>query len=151
MQRLNFPTGGFRLKNSENKTCIFDPIRKKFVVLTPEEWVRQHAVRFLEQELGYPLSLINVEKTIRINSMPRRFDIVVFSRTGAIDILVECKAPEVEITQAVFDQAARYNLTAGARYLMIPNGLEHYFCAVDYKNGRYDFLQALPSYSIAGS
>ncbi len=150
MQRLNFPTGDFRFKSSENKTAIFDRIRKKFVILTPEEWVRQHAVHYLQNVLGYPLSLINVEKTIRVNKMPRRFDIVVYSTLGTIDILVECKAPHVQITQATFDQAARYNMTAGARYLMVTNGLSHYCCAVDYGNARYDFMPELPAYR-AGS
>ncbi len=146
MQRLNFPPGDFRFKNSENKTAIFDRIRKKFVALTPEEWVRQHAVHYLQHELGYPLSLISVEKCIKVNNLTRRFDIAVFSRTGAIEILVECKAPEVAITQAAFDQAARYNLATGAKYLMVTNGLSHYYCHVDYGNGRYDFMPQLPAY-----
>ena len=147
MQRLNFPTGDFRFKNSENKVAIFDRIRKKFVALTPEEWVRQHAVHYLNQVLGYPLSLINVEKTIKVNGLSRRFDIVVFAATGAIEILVECKAPQVPITQSVFDQAARYNMTTGARMLMITNGLSHYCCHVDHANSRYDFMPELPSYT----
>ena len=147
MQRLNFPTGDFRFKNSENKVSIFDRIRKKFVILTPEEWVRQHAVHYLEKELDYPLSLINVEKSIKVNGLTRRFDIVVFSRAGAIEILVECKAPEIAITQSVFDQAARYNLTTGARFLMLTNGIQHYTCSVNHEASRYDFLPALPAYA----
>jgi hypothetical protein len=146
MQQLNFPTCDFRFKNSENKTAVFDGIRKKFVILTPEEWVRQHVVNFLLKEKNYPQSLINVEKLLKVNGLSRRYDIVVFNPDGSIFILVECKAPEVKITQTTFDQIARYNLTMDARFLMVTNGLNHYFCQMDYQNERYDFLENLPNY-----
>jgi hypothetical protein len=147
MENLNFPGYRFRFKNSENKSLIFDVIRKKFVVFQPEEWVRQHVVHYLLEEKGYPRSLINVEKQIRVNSLPKRFDIVVFTPGGDIQILVECKAPEVRITKDAFDQIARYNLDLKARFLMVTNGLNHYFCQIDYDNASYIFLEDLPAYS----
>lgn len=148
MQKLNFPAYSFRLKNSENKTLIFDTIRKKFVRLTPEEWVRAHTVKYLNESLGYPLSLINVEKEILLNGTKKRYDIVVFNSNGSIHLIVECKAPKVKITQETFDQIARYNLKTDATYLMITNGLEHYFCQMDYENGKYNFLREIPAYSL---
>lgn len=146
MENLNFPGYRFRFKNSENKSLIFDVVRKKFVVLQPEEWVRQHVVRYLHEDKKYPLSLINVEKQIRVNSLPKRFDVVVFSPDGEIDILVECKAPDVRISRDTFDQIARYNLDLKARFFLVTNGLNHYFCRIDYEKASYVFLEDLPSY-----
>ncbi|KQB40762.1 putative restriction endonuclease [Flavobacterium daejeonense] len=146
MQKLNFPTYSFRFKNSENKTAIFDEIRKKFIILTPEEWVRQHVVRFLLEEKQYPKSLINVEKVLLVNGLRKRYDVVVFNPDGSIHILVECKAPEVKITQSTFDQIARYNMTMKSSFLMVSNGLNHYFCQMDYENERYHFQPELPDY-----
>jgi hypothetical protein len=146
MQQLNFPTYSFRFKNSENKVAIFDEIRKKFVILTPEEWVRQHVVRYLLEEKKYSKSYINVEKMITINGMTKRYDIVVFHPDGSIFVLIECKAPEVNITQNVFDQIARYNMVLHANYLMVTNGLHHYFCQMDFESEQYNFLRDLPEY-----
>ena len=146
MQKLNFPSYSFRLKSSENKTLIFDIIRKKYVVLTPEEWVRQHVVLFLIEEKKYPISLIAVEKQLKINSLLKRTDIVVFNTKGTPEILIECKAPSVAISQATFDQIARYNLTAQSNYLMVTNGLNHYFCQIDKENETYVFLKEIPNY-----
>lgn len=147
MQKLNFPEYSFRFKNSENKVLIFDEIRKKFVVLTPEEWVRQHVIKFLLQEKKYPKSYINVEKNIKINGLTKRYDVVVFNPNGSIFLLVECKAPEVSITQNVFDQIARYNLKLNAQHLMVTNGLNNYFCLMDFLNEKYIFLKELPNHS----
>lgn len=147
MQKLNFPEYSFRFKNSENKVLIFDEIRKKFVVLTPEEWVRQHVIKFLLQEKKYPKSYINVEKNIKINGLSKRYDVVVFNPNGSIFLLVECKAPEVSITQNVFDQIARYNLKLNAQHLMVTNGLNNYFCLMDFLNEKYIFLKELPNHS----
>ena len=144
MQELNFPRFSFRFKNSENKTAIFDEIRKKFVVLTPEEWVRQHTVKFLIETKKASKSFLNIEKAIQQNGLTKRYDIVVFQKDGGIKLLVECKAPEVKITQAVFDQIARYNLELNADYLMVTNGLQHYFCQMDYTQKSYRFLTDLP-------
>lgn len=146
MQQLNFPTYNFRFKNSENKTAIFDEIRKKFIILTPEEWVRQNVVQYLLQEKNYPKSLINVEKLLKINGLVKRYDVVVFNKDGSIFILIECKAPEIRIAQTTFDQIARYNMTLQSEYLMVTNGLNHYFCRMDFENERYTFLRELPDY-----
>lgn len=146
MQKLNFSYYSFRFKNSENKISIFDEIRKKFIILTPEEWVRQHVVRFLLEEKKYPKSLINVEKVLMVNGLRKRYDIVVFNPNGTIFILIECKAPEVKISQATFDQIARYNMTLEAEFLMVTNGVNHYFCQIDFENEKYTFLENLPNY-----
>lgn len=146
MQQLNFSSFSFRFKNSENKVLIFDEIRKKFIILTPEEWVRQHVVHHLLYELKYPKSHINVEKIIKINDLTKRYDIVVFQPDGSILILVECKSTQVAITQATFDQIARYNLALKATFLMVTNGLNHYFCKMDFENEKYVFLTDLPPF-----
>ena len=146
MQNLNFPSYTFRFKNSENKMAIFDEIRKKFVVLTPEEWVRQHVVQYLLLEKKYPKSLINVEKLVKVNGLNKRYDIVVFQPNGEIFMLIECKAPEVPISQQTFDQIARYNLQLNAQFLMVTNGLNHYFCQMDFENEKYVFLKEAPEY-----
>lgn len=144
---MNFPVYSFRFKNSENKVSIFDEIRKKFILLTPEEWVRQHVVQFLLQDKKYPKSYINVEKLIKINDLSKRYDGVVFQPNGDIFLLIECKASEVPISQQTFDQIARYNLVLKAKYLMVTNGLNHYFCQMDFENEKYVFLRELPEYS----
>lgn len=147
MQKLNFTNYTFRFKNSENKVAIFDEIRKKFIVLTPEEWVRQHVVRFLLDEKNYPKSHINVEKVLKINGLTKRYDVVVFQPDGKIHLLVECKAPGVPVSQITFDQIARYNMTLDAKYLMVTNGLNHYFCQINAPEEKYEFLQGLPEYT----
>jgi len=147
MQTLNFPKFTFRFKNSENKTSIFDVIRKKFVILQPEEWVRQHCVQYLIQEKNYPISLINIEKELIINGLKKRYDIVVFDTTGQIHLIVECKSPNIPITQNTFDQIARYNLAVNATYLMVTNGLNHYYCQMDFEAERYQFLKDIPNYT----
>lgn len=146
MEQLNFKTYPFRFKNSENKMAIFDIIRKKFILLTPEEWVRQHVVWFLIEEKKYTKSLVNVEKVITLNGLTKRYDIVVYNKNGSIEILVECKAPSVKIDQTTFDQIARYNMVLNANYLMVTNGLEHYYCQMDYINKKYSFLKEIPNY-----
>ena len=146
MKKLNFPVYSFRFKNSENKVAIFDEIRKKFMLLTPEEWVRQHTVQFLLQDKKFPKSYINVEKLIKFNDLSKRYDVVVFRPNGEIFLLIECKAPEVPISQNTFDQIARYNLVLKAKYLMVTNGLNHYFCQMDFENEKYIFLKELPEY-----
>ena len=148
MQKLNFSDYSFRFKNSENKVSVFDEIRKKFIVLTPEEWVRIHVVQYLIQEKNYPKSLINVEKLIKINTISKRYDIVVYQPNGEIFLLIECKKPDVSINQLVFDQIARYNLTLKAKFLMVTNGLNHYFCQMDFEQERYVFLKDIPDYEL---
>ena len=148
MQKLNFPEFEFRFKNSENKTFIFDVIRKKFMLLTPEEWVRQHVLMFLHQIKKYPLSLINVEKQISLNGTVKRYDLVIYKPNGALFLLVECKAPEVKISQATFDQIARYNMTMKSTYLMVSNGLNHYFCEINVEQSNYNFLTDIPEFNL---
>lgn len=144
MVKLNFPDYSFRFKNKENKGFIFDPIRKKFVVLTPEEWVRQHVLQFLLEEHQVSPSLISVEKQLKLHQTTKRYDIVVYNSDASVYLIVECKAPSVGITQDTFDQIARYNLVTHSQYLMVTNGLHHFYCALDYEKERYFFLPELP-------
>ena len=146
MQQLNFPSYSFRLKSSENKTLIFDIARKKYVVLTPEEWVRQHTIHFLHFNKKYPLSLIAIEKQLTIHNLKKRTDVIVFNRDGTPEIIVECKAPSIKISQNTFDQIARYNLTLDSNYLMVTNGLDHFYAQLDHKNESYVFLKDLLDY-----
>lgn len=147
MQDLSFPPYSFRIKNSQNKQYIFDGIRKRFVVLQPEEWVRQHVLRYLVFTKNYPKSLINVEKQLTVNKLKKRYDVVVFNPDGTIFLLIECKAPGIKITQSTFDQIARYNYQLKAGYLMVTNGLEHYYCEMDHNNEKYRFLEDIPDFS----
>lgn len=147
MQKLNLPSYTFKIKSNENKMLIFDNLRKKYVVLTPEEWVRQHFVEFLIKEKKYPVSLIAIEKQLTINNRKKRTDILIFNSAGSPNIIVECKAPSIKITQDTFDQIARYNLKLDADFLVITNGLEHYYCSLDKENETYVFLKDIPSYN----
>lgn len=146
MQQLNLPTYQFKIKSSENKQLIFDKIRKKYVVLTPEEWVRQNFVEYLLIEKKYPISLIAVEKQVVVNKLKKRFDILVFDKQGNHHIIVECKSPKIKITQDTFDQIARYNLRLDAHYLLVTNGLEHFYCTLDSEKEQYTFLKEIPDY-----
>ncbi|MDG1697615.1 MAG: type I restriction enzyme HsdR N-terminal domain-containing protein [Polaribacter sp.] len=146
MQKLNLPTYNFKLKSNQNKTLIFDKLRKKYLVLTPEEWVRQHFVQFLIDEKKYPTSLIALEKQLTFNNLKKRSDILIFDKKGNHEIIVECKAPAIKITQDTFDQIARYNLKLKAKFLVVTNGLEHFYCKMDFKNKTYIFLKEIPNY-----
>lgn len=146
MQKLNLPSYSFKLKSKENKTLIFDKFRKKYVVLTPEEWVRQHVASFLLEEKKYPISLISIEKQFLVNNLKKRTDIIIFNASGNPEIMVECKAPTVKIKQETFDQIARYNLKIKANYLFVTNGLDHFYCQMDFENETYIFLQELPDF-----
>ncbi|HET8753448.1 MAG TPA: type I restriction enzyme HsdR N-terminal domain-containing protein [Salinimicrobium sp.] len=146
MQLLNFPRYSFRFKNSENKIAIFDRLRKKFVLLTPEEWVRQHVVEFLLKEKKMPESLLNVEKQLKLHHVLKRYDILVYNPDGSIHLIVECKSASVPITQDTFDQIARYNLSAKATFLMVTNGIQHFYCQMDYEQEKYHFLKELPEW-----
>lgn len=147
MTNLNLPKYSFRIKNKENKLYIFDKIRKKDVVLTDEEWVRQNFVDYLNKEKLYPLSIIALEKKCLVNETVKRTDILIFDRTGAPHIIVECKAPKVRIDQSTFDQIARYNMELNAKYLIVTNGLEHFYCQIDHQKKKYIFLKEIPNYS----
>lgn len=147
MQQLNFNSYKFRFKNSEGKISIFDEIRRKFIILTPEEWVRQNVVQYLLQEKKYPKSYINVEKVIKLNGLIKRYDVVVFQPNGKLFLLVECKSADIIINQTTFDQIARYNMALESEYLMVTNGLNHYFCQMDYQSEKYNFLKELPDFN----
>ncbi len=147
MQPLNFPKFEFRFKSTENQLHIFDIIRKKFVMLHPEEWVRQHVIHYLIYIKKYPKQHINVEKQIIVNELRKRYDVIVFTATGKIHILVECKAPNIALNQQVFDQIAIFNLKAGANYMMVTNGLHHFFCQMDAIREKYVFLPEIPDFS----
>lgn len=144
MQHLNFPDFEFRFGLAGEKKMIFDPVRKKMVALTPEEWVRQHVISWLLERSKVPAGLIGVEKQIVINNLVKRFDIAVFDRSGTPVLLVECKAPTVEITEKVFDQAARYNMQLKVKFFVITNGINHYYCKIDYVNCSYVFIEEIP-------
>lgn len=126
---------------------VFDIIRKKYVVLTPEEWVRQHSLHFLVEEKNYPAGRFLVERQLKVAALDKRVDVAVCDPEGKIQLLVECKAPEVVLNQKVFDQIARYNWEARADILMVTNGLNHFYCKMDYDKGQYLFLPELPSYT----
>ena len=146
MQDLNFPKFKYRLKSKENKVSIFDVIRKKFIILQPEEWVRQHCIHYLINTKKYPKSLINIEKELVVNGLKKRYDIVIFNSDGSIHLIVECKSPTIDISQSTFDQIARYNIALNASYIMVTNGLNHYYCQMDLVGERYTFLKDIPSY-----
>ena len=147
---LNLPEYRFRLKKENNISYIFDEIRKKFLVLTPEEWVRQHFVQFLIREKKYPRSLMKLEGGLKLNSMQKRSDNLLFNRSGEKVMLVECKAPSVKISQDTFDQVARYNFTHRVKYLVVSNGMQHFCAEIDLEKKSYNFLRELPEYSSPG-
>ena len=144
---MNLPSFEYELSQREDGvTRIYDRLRKTFVALTPEEWVRQHFVNYLISERGYPGGLMANEVSLKLNSTARRCDTLVYSRTGKPVAVIEYKAPSIAVTQAVFDQIARYNSVIGAAYLMVSNGLSHYCCRYDEKSEGYVFLRDIPSY-----
>lgn len=143
---LNFPSYPFKLKQEDLTTYIFDEIRKKYLVLTPEEWVRQHVVQYIIKEKGYPKSLIKLEGGLKLNSLQKRTDVVVFNTSGEKILLVECKAPSVKITQKAFDQIARYNIIHKVPLLFVSNGLQHYTCRINIPEQNYQFVENLPHF-----
>ena len=143
---LSFPNYEFRIKNRHNKKYIFDLIRKKFILLTHEEWVRQNCIMFLINEQKIPKVLINVEKKIKVNNLTKRYDIIVYKPNGSVFLLVECKSPKVNINQETFNQISIYNSEIIAQYLMLTNGLFNYYCSIDYSNQCYKFVKDFPKY-----
>ncbi len=147
MKKLNLPEYTFRIREVDAKKQIFDEIRKRFVSLTPEEWVRQNFLKYLTTEKNYPQSLISVEGGLKLFKRKKRTDIVVYGKQGEPLLIVECKAPDVQIDQNVFDQIVRYNMALRVKYLLLTNGINHYFCAIDYASQGYHFLKDIPDYS----
>ncbi len=141
---LNLPVYPLRLKDEGGQRFVFDEVRKKFLILTPEEWVRQHLVHFLIRDKQFPKSLIQLEGGLKYNGLQKRSDILVYNQQGEKLVLAECKAPSVKITQEVFDQIARYNFVHRVQWLLVSNGLEHYCCKLDWKTESYQFLPELP-------
>jgi hypothetical protein len=144
--RLNLPQASLRLKEEEGKLKVFDPLRKKFVALTPEEYVRQNFTAWLIGSLRYPAALMSNEVALNLNGLYRRCDTLIFNRRGKPFMIVEYKAPEVEITQKVFDQIVRYNMVLQADYIVVSNGLRHFCCRIDYSNSTYHFTPNIPDY-----
>jgi hypothetical protein len=146
MIKLNLPVFDYQINRDGDRVAIFDGIRKKYLVLTPEEWVRQHFIHYMLSSLGYPRSLIRVEGGLTFNERQKRSDIVVYDRTGKPWMLVECKSPDIRISQRTVDQAATYNATLQAPYLVVTNGLTHHFFAVDWLAKQTRALDSMPSY-----
>ncbi len=147
MQPLNLPPFEANIKKQNGMVKILDILRQKFVVLTPEEWVRQHFVHFLIEQKGYSKTLMANEVAVTLNGMSRRCDTVVYRQEGMKPLMiVEYKRPDVEITQRVFEQICRYNMVLEVEWLVVSNGLKHYCCQVDIKNGGYAFMEDIPSY-----
>ena len=143
---LSFPNYEFRIKNRHNKKYIFDQIRKKFVLLTSEEWVRQNCIMFLINDQKIPKGLINVEKKIKVNNLTKRYDIIVYKTNGSVFLLVECKSPDIIINQDTFNQIAIYNYEVVSDFLMVTNGIQKYYCSIDYSNQCYKFVKDFPKY-----
>jgi Type I restriction enzyme R protein N terminus (HSDR_N) len=148
---LNLPACTLTVRDEDGASTVFDPIRKKFVALTSEEWVRQHFVNFLVQDRGFPAGLLAIEKGFRYQGVACRADIVAHDRAGAPALVVECKAPDVDINQGTFDQIARYNTVLQASYLVVTNGMVHYCCHVDWGRRTHTFLDAVPAYEQIGA
>lgn len=147
MQKLNLPIYHLKTREVNDKLEVFDIIRKKYVLLTPEEWVRQQFVNFLINEKNYPASLIAIEKGIKVLKMSKRFDAVVSDQKGYPVALIEFKYPEVNISQKVFEQIATYNMRLKVSHLIVSNGIKHYCCKVDYKKKKFTFLDDIPVYN----
>ncbi len=148
MTQLNLPSYEFRTTQNEGRTMIFDSYRRRWVKLNPEEWVRQHFVRYLVEEKQYPAALMAIEHSLQINRQVFRADAVVFSTSGKPLLIVECKAPEVKISQKVFDQIVRYNFQFQVDFLIVTNGKSHFCCKIDKTNLTYEFLTEIPEYDV---
>ncbi|MBU2651524.1 MAG: type I restriction enzyme HsdR N-terminal domain-containing protein [Bacteroidetes bacterium] len=146
MQALNLPAYEMKVKEEEGRRMIFDPVRKKYVALTPEEWVRQNFLQYLIRGKKYPATLLRVEASFRIHGLSLRADILASDPQGQPLMIVECKAPDVKITQEVFDQAARYNMKWQSPYLTVTNGISHFCSRIFIREERIEFLQDIPSY-----
>ena len=146
LPQLNLPIAVLKTKLVEGTTQVFDQVRKKYLVLTPEEWVRQHFIHYLNQEKNYPLGLMGVEKMVKYNGMQTRADIVLYTTEGKPNMIVECKAPNVKIMQEAFNQIAKYNFKLKVKYLVLTNGIQHFCCQMDYETNGIKFLEEIPSY-----
>lgn len=146
MQELNLPKYPVKLRNQAGSVQIFDEIRKKYLVLTQEEWVRQHFVQFLVHHKNYPASLIALEIGLKYNQLQKRADVLIYDKSGKPYLMVECKAPQVKITQDTFDQIARYNMVFKVKFLVLTNGLHHFCCKMDYVTNTHQYLEVIPDF-----
>ncbi len=147
MVELNLPEYEHKVKHRDDGSwIIWDRLRERWVALTPEEWVRQHFVEWLISEKKFPAALMGNEVSLTQNGIARRCDTVVADRTGQPLVIVEYKAPNINITQKTFDQIVRYNIVLHAKYLIVSNGLKHYCCLIDYETSKYRFLETIPCY-----
>lgn len=145
VQQLNLPQPNLDLKQESGVSYLKCLVRNKWLVATPEEWVRQHVVTFLN-ELGYPNNLLKMEMPLKINTMLRRPDVVAYDSHGKPKLIVECKASSIKITQSTFEQIAQYNLKLRVPYLMVTNGLQHFYCHVNFEENSIQFIAKLPTY-----
>lgn len=144
-EKLNLPESPMTIREDASGIRVFDRFRKKYVRLTPEELVRQQLLNYLADHLGYPVSLVKVESSLKYNGMENRADAIVYK--GAVPAMViECKATNVELTQSVFEQIARYNFSMRVACLLVTNGLKHYCCRMDYDGNSYRVLSHIPTY-----
>ncbi len=146
MKQLNLPQYSFRISGKEGSEMILDPLRRKYVKLSPEEWVRQNFVQYLINEGKYPPGLLGIEVLFRFNKLKRRVDILVHDRSGKPVLIVECKSPEIEIDDKVFEQIATYNMSYKVPYLIVTNGMHHYACKIDHAAMKFDYLLVIPLY-----
>ncbi len=146
MKQLNLPSYSFKISGREQNEMIFDSIRRKYVKLTPEEWVRQNFVQYLINEGKYPAGLMGIEVMFSLNRLKRRVDILIHNRAGKPVMIVECKEPETKIDDKVFDQIVCYNMGLRVPYIIVTNGLYHYACKIDHENKKYEFLLVIPLY-----
>ncbi len=151
MLQINLPEYKFRIKKQDEKLLIFDSQRKRYVSLTPEEWVRQHFIQFLIEVKGYPAAYLAIEKQLNLNGMKKRCDAILYDNTGQPIMIIEFKAPNVLISQATFDQVAVYNSKLNVDFFMISNGIEHYCCRVNIQTARYEFFPEIPHFSVLQS
>ena len=146
MYELNLPKYGIKIANENGHQTIFDVLRRKYVALPPEEWVRQHFVHYLIEHKGYPQALMANEIQLAIGNKKLRCDSVLYDRSLKPRMIIEYKAPTVNITQKVFDQITIYNMLLHVDYLVVSNGIKHYCCRMDYENQKYLFLDDIPNY-----
>ncbi|MES2426619.1 MAG: type I restriction enzyme HsdR N-terminal domain-containing protein [Bacteroidota bacterium] len=149
LQPLNLPPYPFKITDQDGQLSLFDEIRKKNIIITPEEWVRQHFVQYLIREKNYPKSLIRLEGGHKLYGKQKRSDIIAFNSIGDKVLLVECKAPSVTIDQKVFDQVAHYNIVHKIALLAVTNGLQHFYCRINFEQKNYQFIEELPNYQKA--
>ncbi len=147
MIELNLPPYAYKLKRSNGSVQIWDAVRRKYVTLTPEEWVRQHFIAYLAGSKGYPIGRIGNEISLSLNDRSRRCDTLIYDAEGQPLVLIEYKAPHIAVSQKVFEQAVRYNICFRVPYIMLSNGVSHYCCHVDYVSGKYRFLTEIPPYN----